>query len=468
MSISWYDFLIMSGINSGSVVLGVKENVINWNFDDEKRRVENHLESLGINFISNSESIIILDPKMEFDQIDPLLQKRYRGGRESGEPNITRDINLVEPPMRGVVVQINRLGLITTGSCAGHIRQNRRTLSWLTFITRKDTQIALELFKSFSIPVQYHFLNGIQLNAERDELYQLSLRLSEIRSIEHIKNSIFESRMRTLFDLLRIPGKTGNEEAVREYVLDALEKINSKRRYLDFRVDDAGNILGSTISPRIKSRNYGRSNGAPCKKMLLAAHLDVKSEFSPSDQLIVKDNIISRQKGILGADDRAGVAIILNLLKEVGNFRDIPSLKFIFTVGEEEEQYGAESIDPDFFEDVSFGISLDRRSCHDVVYKSRFQDYATYEFAEQIARLSRSIFTEENRYVPCEGGISDLRVWSEKDARPCVNLSVGYFDEHTDDEKLDIICWDRTHQLVAELIGKFSLGQGFRGRLGAG
>jgi len=449
----------MSGIISGSVVPSVKENVINWNYDDdEKHRVENHLESLGINFISNSKSTIILDPKMEFDQIDPLLQKYYRGGHESGEPNITRDIDLVEPPIRGVVVQINRLGLHTIGSCAGHIRQNRRTRPWLSFSTRKDTQIALELFKSFSIPVQYHFLNGIKFNAERDELYQLSLRLSEIRSIEHIKNSIFESRKRTLFELLRIPGETGNEEAVREYVLDELEKINSKSRYLEFRVDDAGNILGFTDSPRKKSRNYGRSNGALCKKMLLAAHLDVKSEFSPSDQLIVKDNIVSRQKGILGADDRAGVAIILNLLKELGDFRDIPSLKFIFTVGEEKEQYGAEAIKTDFYEDVSCGISLDRRNCHDIVYKSSSKEYSNLEFAERVARVSSRIFSEENVFVPCQGGISDLRVWSEKDARPCVNLSVGYFDEHTDKERLDLICWDRTHQLVAEIIGRFSLG----------
>jgi putative aminopeptidase FrvX len=269
---------------------------------------------------------------------------------------------------------------------------------------------------------------------------------------------MFETRKRTLFDLLQIPGKTGNEEAVREYVLDELEKINSIRSYLDFRVDDKGNILGSTDSPRKKSRNYGRSNGAPGKKMLLAAHLDVKSEFSPSDQLIEKDNIIKRQKGILGADDRAGVAIILNLLKEVGDFRDIPSLKFIFTVGEEERLYGAEAIDPDFYEDVSCGISLDRQNCHDIVYKSSSKEYSNLEFAERVARVSSQIFSDENVFVPCQGGVSDLRVWSEKDARPCVNLSVGYFDEHKENERLNLICWDRTHQLVAELIGRFSLG----------
>lgn len=458
MSISWYDFLIMSGLISGSVVPSVKENVIIWNYDDEKHRVENHLESLGINFISNYESIIILDPMLDLDEVDKLLQQTYEGGVESGEENITRNIDLVEPPMRGIVVQINRLGLKTTGSCAGHIRKNRRTLPWLSFCTMKDTQVALELFKSFSIPVQYHFLNGIQLSAERDELYQLSLKLSEIRNIDHITNSIFETRKQTLLELLRIPGETGNEEAVREYVLGELEKINSLSNYLDFGVDNEGNILGSTISLRTRRRIPGRSTEDSGKKMLLAAHLDVRGEFSSSDQLIERNNIVSRENKILGADDRAGVAIILNLLKEVGNYKEVPPLKFIFTVGEEKGQYGAKSIDPDFFEDVSFGISLDRRNCHDIVYKSGNQYYATHEFAKQIAGVSSRIFNKENRFVPCEGSKSDLSVWSEKDTRPCVNLSVGYFDEHTDKERLDLICWDRTHQLVAELIGRFSLG----------
>jgi putative aminopeptidase FrvX len=320
----------------------------------------------------------------------------------------------------------------------------------------KDAQVALELFKSFSIPVQYHFLDSIQLSAERDELYQLSLKLSEIRNIDHITNSIFETRKQTLLELLRIPGETGNEEAVREYVLDELEKINSLRNYLDFGVDNMGNILGSTISLRTGRRDHGRSTEDSGKNMLLAAHLDVKRKFSSSDQLIERNNIVSRENGILGADDRAGVAIILNLLKEVGNYREVPPLKFIFTVGEEDRQYGAESIDPDFFEDVSFGISLDRKNCKDIVYKSNSKEYSNLEFAERVARVSSRIFSEENIFVPCQGGISDLRVWSEKDTRPCVNLSVGYFDEHTDEERLDLTCWDRTHQLVAELIARFS------------
>lgn len=452
MSISWYEFLIMSGIISGLSVPSVNKNVIQWNYDQDFCHIERQLEKLDINFESSYRSIIILDPELEFDQIDTLLQEHYGGPGECGERSITRDIDLVEPPIRGVVAQINRLGLKTSGSCGGHLNQNRVTRPWLTFLNRNDAQIAFELFKSLSIKVKYFDLNKIDIVVARDELYQLALRLSEIISIEHIKKNLFEMRKKTLFELLQISGETGNEEAVREYVLAELAKLKTKDRRLSYSVDGEGNILGSIIPFSGTRRNSGRSNEAYSKKMMLAAHLDVKREFSPTDQLVEKNNIVYREKGILGADDRAGVAIILNLLKEVGNIRNIPPFKFVFTVGEEQKQYGAEAIDPEFFEDVSFGISLDRRDCKDIIYKSSSQDYATLEFAEGVARVSRRIFAEEDKFVPCEGGISDLRVWSDKYTRPCVNLSVGYSNEHHDSECLDLICWDRTHQFAKELI----------------
>ena len=122
MSVSWSDFLIMSGIIDAKSVLRVKNNVIQLDPDLDGFNVERQLRILDINFESSYGAITILDPMLDLDEIDKLLQKSYRGGVESGEENITRNIDLVEPPMRGIVVQINRLGLKTTGSCAGHIR----------------------------------------------------------------------------------------------------------------------------------------------------------------------------------------------------------------------------------------------------------------------------------------------------------------------------------------------------------
>jgi len=456
MSISWYEFLIMSGIISGASVPSVSENVIEWDFCHEQRQVERQLEMLDINFKSSDGSIIIIDPEMEFDQIDPLLQEHYLGGQENGEPNIVSNITYVEPPIRGVVVQVNRLGLPTIGSCAGHIRQKEISLPWVAFSARNDAQVALDLFKSLSIPVDYYFLDSLTINVPTDELYRLALKLSEIRSVNNVRNGILEERKRTLFDLLQIPGETGNESDVRNYVIGELENLKKERKKLDFSVDDDGNILGLTVRCRGSERGSERFGQNSRKMMMFAAHLDVVREFSPSDKVVAEGNIVSREYGILGADDRAGVAIILNLLKEVGNIRNCPPFKFVLTVGEEQGQYGAEAINPDFFEDVSFGISLDRRCCRDIVYKSPSQEYSTREFAESVARVSSRIFTEENKYFPCEGGVSDLRVWSNKDTRPCVNLSVGYCKAHSDEENLDLTCWDRTHQLAKELISRYS------------
>ena len=64
MSISWYEFLIMSGIISGASVPSVSENVIEWDFCHEQRQVERQLEMLDINFKSSDGSIIIIDPEM--------------------------------------------------------------------------------------------------------------------------------------------------------------------------------------------------------------------------------------------------------------------------------------------------------------------------------------------------------------------------------------------------------------------
>ena len=83
----------------------------------------------------------------------------------------------------------------------------------------------MDLFKSLSIPVDYYFLDSLTINVPTDELYRLALKLSEIRSVNNVRNGILEERKRTLFDLLQIPGETGNESDVRNYVIGELENL---------------------------------------------------------------------------------------------------------------------------------------------------------------------------------------------------------------------------------------------------
>lgn len=104
------------------------------------------------------------------------------------------------------------------------------------------------------------------------------------------------------------------------------------------------------------------------------------------------------QSGILGADDRAGIAIIMNILKEL-NQRDFTgTLKITFTVEEEIGQYGAEKIDSSFFDDVDCAISLDRRHASDIVTRNGYQDYCSPEFGQFFERVSRRMFGPDGGY----------------------------------------------------------------------
>ena len=57
------------------------------------------------------------------------------------------------------------------------------------------------------------------------------------------------------------------------------------------------------------------------------------------------------------------------------------------------------------------------------------------------------------------GGTSDLRVWS-KAGIPSVNLSIGYYNEHTPDEYLNLDEWHRTQdrrlQCYRNVVNKIS------------
>jgi len=66
-----------------------------------------------------------------------------------------------------------------------------------------------------------------------------------------------------------------------------------------------------------------------------------------------KGNIWTRNLGILGADDRAGVALILNTLMDLCFNKHRGTIKVALTVEEEIGQHGAENIDKTFFSDVA-------------------------------------------------------------------------------------------------------------------
>lgn len=132
--------------------------------------------------------------------------------------------------------------------------------------------------------------------------------------------------VQTFLDLVRIDSPSGYEEKVREYVSEFVKKLGLK----PFQ-DKRGNLIV-------------RVNGVG-EPLLLGAHLDTVEPGRNVKPKIENGIIKSDGKTILGADNKVGVAAILEVLKFlVNNKIKTKPLDVVLTV-EEEEEFGSIKLD---------------------------------------------------------------------------------------------------------------------------
>src|SRR5690606_110593 len=169
-------------------------------------------------------------------------------------------------------------------------------------------------------------------------------------------------------------------------------------------------------------------------------------------RVILKDNgIWSSSEGILGADDRAGVAVILEVAKALQHDTDFSGrVKYIFTVEEEIGLVGARNVAQYFLWDVDAAIVVDRRGTGDIVTScGGFLPFCDAAYGNWIElQASEAGLTG---WKCTAGGSSDTRIWAEHGIQS-VNLSVGYNNEHTEDESLDVNACYNTARLVRSVI----------------
>ncbi len=144
-----------------------------------------------------------------------------------------------------------------------------------------------------------------------------------------------EARLtQTLIELAGISSVSGQEAGVRDYVRDRLERLG-----LSTEVDAGGNLIA-----RMPGTPTARNGEAP---LLLNAHMD-RVPPGRGHTPIVADGVM-RSDGTtnLGADDSAGIAVILHTVTEL-HYRGLPHppLLLLFTTGEEVGLTGAKAFDP--------------------------------------------------------------------------------------------------------------------------
>jgi tripeptide aminopeptidase len=165
----------------------------------------------------------------------------------------------------------------------------------------------------------------------------------------------------TFVELCRIESPSGHERACAERVIAELRALGIKVHEDDAGPragSDCGNLLAyiSAAWPGAPEENekHGRS-------LLLCAHLDTVPLQAPVEPVLLDGGWTNANDGILGADNKAAVAVLLALARHIRREGAPIDVELLFTVGEEASLAGARAFDASRL-NSDFGFVFDHAS----------------------------------------------------------------------------------------------------------
>ena len=171
--------------------------------------------------------------------------------------------------------------------------------------------------------------------------------------------------------------------------------------------------------------------------VLLVAHLDTVHKTLPNEIIYTKNkDIVTSPQGI-GGDDRCGVYMILNIIKQY-------NCSVLFCEDEEIGCIGAEKFT---ISDVANGlkfnymIELDRKGEKDAV----FYECDNPEF---------EAFITKEHFITDAGSLSDISILAPHFGCAAVNLSCGYYNAHTTTESVVLSEMERNIEEVLKILDR--------------
>jgi tripeptide aminopeptidase len=154
----------------------------------------------------------------------------------------------------------------------------------------------------------------------------------------------------TFAELCRIESPSGHERGCAERVIAELRALG-----LTVDEDDAGSRVGSDCgnllafvpaADRAADRpgNLEQRAERP-RAVLLCAHLDTVPLQAPVEPVLLDGGWENANDGILGADNKAAIAVLLALARHIRQERAPVDVELLFTVGEEIALAGARAFD---------------------------------------------------------------------------------------------------------------------------
>ena len=250
-----------------------------------------------------------------------------------------------------------------------------------------------------------------------------------------------------LIDLVSIYAPSRMEEPVATFLQPYLESLCSR-----IERDKEGNLCAYRFGDK------------DADTILLCSHMD--SVFFPELErtILIEDGYLKLDQNklpreaerggtkpaVLGADDRAGIEIILSILEQY----DGPlNLRALFTTREEVGGEGIFDVDKHFIEGVRCGLVLDRRNTGDIITRIEGLHLAPRSFIQHVHAVGLSLNIRELREVA--GAFSDTYFLVRRNNIPCLNISTGYFFPHSSKEYLDLYAFDNCIAWVSRILESY-------------
>lgn len=174
---------------------------------------------------------------------------------------------------------------------------------------------------------------------------------------------------------------------------------------------------------------YKRIGNAP---VLWSCHTDTVHRQGGAQTLSIVNDVVrlaDKQSNCLGADDTAGMWLMMEMIRA-----NKPGL-YVFHRAEEIGGQGSDHIAecyPELFENIKYAIAFDRRGTRSIITHQAGGRCCSDPFASSLSKAlglghiadAGGTFTDTANYTHLIG--------------ECTNVSVGYDNEHSKDERLDL------------------------------
>jgi tripeptide aminopeptidase len=165
----------------------------------------------------------------------------------------------------------------------------------------------------------------------------------------------------TFAELCRIESPSGHERACAERVIAELRALGVK-----VHEDDAGPVAGSDCGNLLAyisadCRGGSEASSRRGRSLLLCAHLDTVPLAALVEPVLLNGGWENANDGILGADNKAAIAVLLALARHVRREGAPVDVELLFTVGEEVALAGARAFEASRL-NSDFGFVFDHAS----------------------------------------------------------------------------------------------------------